>query len=99
MSGQSAALRVSVEEKLGVDKFHVDESYPHIEVDKAADPADIMTLVRACPAGLYKYSEGALTFDYAGCFECGTCRVLSKGKVVSKWSFPKGTFGVEYRFG
>ena len=88
----------TVEEKLGINKFHVDEHYAHIEVDKNALAEDIMVLVRACPAGLYKYTD-VLTFDYAGCFECGTCRVLSAGKVVSKWSFPKGGMGIEYRYG
>ncbi len=90
---------MTVEEKLGVDKFHVDEHYPHIEVNKNARPEDIMVLVRACPAGLYKYTDGILTFDHAGCFECGTCRILSFGVVVSKWTFPKGGMGIEYRFG
>ena len=91
--------KLTVEEKLGVDKFYVDEEYPHIEVNKDANPKDIYAVVRACPAGLYKYEGGVLTFDYAGCFECGTCRILSYGKVVSKWTFPKGSFGIEYRFG
>ena len=90
---------ITIEEKLGVDKFHVDEEYAHIEVNKEAKPADIMTLVRACPAGLYKYADGVLTFDYAGCFECGTCRILSLGKVVEKWTFPNGGQGIEYRYG
>lgn len=90
---------MNIEEKLGVDKFHVDEEYQHIEVNKDADVKDIMVLVRACPAGLYKYEDGNLTFDYAGCFECGTCRILSLGKVVTKWTYPNGTMGIEYRFG
>ncbi|MGL4668729.1 MAG: ferredoxin family protein [Saezia sp.] len=91
--------RMSVEEKLGVDKFHVDENTPHIEVNATASAEEIMILVKACPAGLYKYEEGVLTFDYAGCFECGTCRILSEGKVVKKWTFPQGAFGIEYRYG
>ncbi|MDR0454577.1 MAG: 4Fe-4S dicluster domain-containing protein [Deferribacteraceae bacterium] len=87
------------EEKLGVNKFHVDENFSHIEINKEACPEDIMTLVRACPAGLYKYNDGTLTHDCAGCFECGVCRILSAGKVVSRWEFPKGGKGIEYRFG
>lgn len=90
---------ISVEEKLGTDKFHVDESYAHIEVDAEASEKDIQTLVKACPAGLYKYEGGVLKFDYAGCFECGTCRILSAGKVVKKWTYPNGGMGIEYRFG
>ncbi len=35
------------------------------------------TLTKACPAGLYKKQEdGSVRFDYAGCLECGTCRIL-----------------------
>ncbi|GAB7140242.1 ferredoxin-like protein FixX [Deferribacterales bacterium RsTz2092] len=92
-------MSMTIDEKLGIDKFHVDEGYAHIEVNKGASESDIKLLTRACPAGLYKYSEGVLTFDYAGCFECGTCKVLSADRVVKKWSFPKGSFGVEYRHG
>lgn len=91
--------KMSVEQKLGVNKFHVDESNPHIEVDPAVSAEDIMVLVKACPANLYKYEDGVLTFDYAGCFECGTCRILSEGKVVKKWTYPQGSFGIEYRYG
>jgi ferredoxin like protein len=90
---------MTIEEKLAINKFHVDEHYAHIEVNKDAAAEDILTLTRACPAGLYKYADGVLSFDYAGCFECGTCRILSLGKVVSKWAYPKGSQGIEYRFG
>jgi ferredoxin like protein len=90
---------IAIEEKLGADKFHVDESYAHIEVNKEARAEDIMVLVRACPAGLYKYENGVLNFDYAGCFECGTCRILGLDKVVTKWTFPAGSMGIEYRYG
>ena len=90
---------ITVEEKLGVNKFHVDEEYAHIEVDKQAKASEIMVLVRACPAGLYKYEDGVLNFDYAGCFECGTCRILGLGNVVEKWTFPQGSMGIEYRYG
>lgn len=99
MSESNTNTPVKVEEKLGIDKFHVDESNAHIEVNPQASVDDIMVLVRACPAGLYKYEDGTLKFDSAGCFECGTCRILSEGKVVRKWTFPYGTFGIEYRYG
>jgi ferredoxin-like protein FixX len=91
--------KITIEEKLAADKFHVDEKYAHIEVNKNASPEDIMALVRACPAGLYKYEHGILNFDYAGCFECGACRILSLGKVVEKWTYPSGGMGIEYRYG
>ena len=49
---------------------------------------------------LYKIDEnGAKSFDYAGCLECGTCRIACGGTIVEKWENPQPTMGVEYRFG
>lgn len=93
--------KMKVEEKLAVNKFFVDEEHAHIEINKDySDKQDILKLVKACPAGLYKLDQNStLTFDYAGCLECGTCRVLSKGRVVTKWDYPESGFGIEFRLG
>ena len=94
-------MSISVEEKLGVNKFFVDEENAHIEIDAAyPDLKEKMKLVNACPAGLYKLNENeTLSFDYAGCLECGTCRILCLGTVIKKWDYPEGTMGVEFRVG
>jgi len=93
--------KMTIEDKLGVNKFNTDELNSHIQVDKAyLDKAEVERVVRACPAGLYKLDEdGKLQFDHLGCLECGTCRVLSGGKVVKKWNYPAGGFGVSFRMG
>ncbi|MCG2879366.1 ferredoxin family protein, partial [Obesumbacterium proteus] len=31
--------------------------------------------------------------------ECGTCRILCRDSVLDEWNYPRGTFGVEYRYG
>lgn len=91
---------VNVDVKLGVNKFYVDESNAHIELVDNPDPEEFRKLMMACPAGLYKRGEdGTVIFDYAGCLECGTCRVLCGKTILKKWEFPNGTLGVEYRFG
>lgn len=91
---------MSVEEKLSVDKFHVDEEFAHIEVNENADVAAIKRLAQVCPAGLYVLDEkGVLSFDYAGCLECGTCLIAGKGNVVTSWNYPRGGMGVEFRLG
>lgn len=94
-------MKVNLEEKLGADKFIVDEENPHIILKKEdIDDKEFQKLVIACPAGLYTYSDnGDYRFDYAGCFECGTCRVLCGKTILEKWEFPQGTFGIEYRYG
>ncbi|MFB6468709.1 ferredoxin family protein [Cytobacillus sp. Hz8] len=94
-------MSITIEEKLGVNKYFVDEENAHIEIDPYyPDMKEKMKLVNACPAGLYKLNEDKdLTFDYAGCLECGTCRILCLGTIVKKWEFPEGTMGVEFRKG
>lgn len=91
---------VNVDVKLGVNKFNVDEAHPHIVIRAQPDSDVLDILTRACPAGLYKKQpDGSVRFDYAGCLECGTCRVLGLKSVLENWEYPRGTFGVEYRHG
>lgn len=93
--------KMTVDDKLGVNRFNADAHHSHIDVDKTfTDRKEIMRLVKACPANLYKLEEdGTLSFSHEGCLECGTCRVLSLGKVVKAWEYPEGGMGVEYRIG
>lgn len=92
--------KLSVDDKLGFDKFYTDEHHPHITVDSEyGNGEDILRLLKACPAGLYRYEGGKVIFSHEGCLECGTCRVLSGGKVVKSWAHPEGGAGVEYRQG
>ncbi len=92
---------MTVDNKLGVNRFLPDEKHSHIDVDKGyGDLKEIKRLVLACPAHLYVLEPGGkLTFSHEGCLECGTCRVLSGGKVVRSWEYPEGGMGVEYRIG
>ncbi|KHN58990.1 ferredoxin [Dickeya fangzhongdai] len=91
---------VNVDVKLGINKFHVDEGNPHIVLVDSPAQEQFNKLLKACPAGLYKQDgEGNIHFDYAGCLECGTCRVLCGDTILEKWEYPQGTFGIEFRFG
>ena len=92
---------MNIEEKLGVDKFYVDETFSHITLNREyTGLKEKKLLVKACPAGLYKLNEDqSLSFDYAGCLECGTCRVLGLGTVIKEWNHPSGGCGIEFRLG
>lgn len=92
--------KMTVEDKLGLNLFHTDEENSHIQVNTACtDEAEIRKLLLACPAGCYKEADGKLTFSWLGCLECGTCRVLSAGKIVEDWHYPENGAGVQYRLG
>lgn len=92
--------QMSVDDKLGIDCFFMDKNNPHITINNDYENEEkIKQLVMACPAGLYNYESGKITFNHEGCLECGTCRVLSKGKIVESWNYPMGGFGIEFRQG
>jgi ferredoxin like protein len=89
--------KISLDNKLGLDRFHIDQHNPHITINDDYDNEEkINLLVMACPAGLYSYENGKISFNHEGCLECGTCRVLSKGKVIKSWNYPMGGKGIEF---
>ena len=91
--------RMGIEERLGANKFLVDDEEPHIILDKeTCAKCSKKPCTFVCPAALYVVKEGEITFDYAGCLECGTCRIACPSSHMMKWNYPRGTFGVEYRY-
>ena len=96
-----SAQPLSVPELLGRDQFEVDEDEPHIVVDARICATCVdKPCVAVCPAQLYTLgADGELTFDHAGCLECGTCRIVGSDTVVARWRYPGPTMGVEYRYG
>lgn len=87
-------------ELLGFNKYEVDDGNPHIILDKSicAKCREKPCLV-VCPATLYTLKDDEIQFDYAGCLECGTCRTVCKLKGIATWKYPRGTFGVSFRYG
>lgn len=97
-------ITVNVDELISLNRYNVDEENAHIELGdgnlEALGAAEFEKLVRVCPAALYKIDEnGVRSFDYAGCLECGTCRICCEDSIISKWENPNPTMGVQYRFG
>lgn len=97
-------ITVNVDDYLAANKYEVDEENAHIclaeeDLSKLSDE-EFGKLVRVCPAALYKQDDqGRRSFSYAGCLECGTCRIACEGSIVSKWENPAPLMGVRYRFG
>ena len=56
--------------------------------------------IYSCPGHLYSLSEetGEMVVEYAGCLECGTCKIACIYGSVS-WEYPGGEYGVQYRYG
>ena len=96
----SALDSLVVDDYLSLNKYQVDEGNPHIRLAEVVDEAEFDTLILVCPAGLYRRdAQGKPMFDYAGCLECGTCRIVAEGGTITSWTNPGSTMGVEYRHG
>lgn len=55
----------------------------------------------SCPAQVYRWENGEqlITVAYEGCLECGTCRSGGCPYQNIEMQYPRGGFGVQYRFG
>lgn len=100
MSDEKMVSAIDMDAYLGLNKYDVDEDCAHIELSENPDIEEFLKLVRVCPAGLYRIDEtGKTAFDYAGCLECGSCRVACGDTIVKRWENPQPNKGVEYRYG
>lgn len=90
-----------VEQKLFQNRYLVDATRPHITVRPHDKPTKaLLTLTTACPAGCYAVNEsGRVEVSVDGCLECGTCRVLAEPSGDITWSYPRGGYGVMFKFG
>ena len=90
---------VDIKAKLGLDVFKVDKER-HISVNQeiCKDCLERWCLY-VCPAKVYSLNEqGEIELDLDGCLECGTCSIACVRNAVD-WSYPRGGFGVQFRFG
>ena len=56
--------------------------------------------MNVCPAGCYAINEqGKVEVMPDGCMECGTCRVLTAESGDIEWNYPRGGYGVSFKFG
>ncbi len=53
-----------------------------------------------CPADVYDWDMKQMTTSvaYENCIECGTCRIACPSDNIG-WVYPKGGFGITYKFG
>ncbi len=92
---------VKVEDKLYFDRFVVDAGRPHIKVRPHTTPSpQLRALTHLCPAGCYSENDdGRIEIVPDGCLECGTCRIVTSATGEVEWNYPRGGFGILYKFG
>ena len=95
-------MSTKIEQKLYQNRYNVDEGRPHIRLkDPDSVSESLKKLLTLCPAGCWTLQDdGKLGSSLDGCFECGTCRIVASafGDEI-EWEYPRGGFGVLYKFG
>lgn len=90
-----------VEDKLYQNRYLVDAGRAHIKVCPHTVPsAALMALLTACPARCYELNDrGQVEVSVDGCVECGTCRIIGEPGGDIEWNYPRGGYGVLFKFG
>lgn len=90
---------MGLEDKLYLVRFNVDEERPHIRLKQELchDCSQKACLV-TCPVENYKWEREELVFSWQGCLECGACRITCPRGAI-EWGYPRGGFGVSFRYG
>ncbi len=94
--------KLSLDARLGLDKYEIDEENSHITVDQAlCQSCELKPCLTVCPAEVYKWVDGQIVVRYENCLECGTCEISCEtggnGSIV--WQPPVGGFGIIFRYG
>jgi ferredoxin like protein len=87
-------------DKLSMDIFKNDQDAHIVIRQEICRHCELKPCLSICPGGLYSVSEetGEILIEYTGCLECGSCRVACLSGAL-EWRYPRGGFGVQYRYG
>lgn len=86
-----------MDERLARVRYRVDAE-PHIRVDTVAcSGCPHHACVVVCPAGCFSLGDETVQFAHDGCLECGCCRIICDRGAVC-WGYPRGGYGVTFRF-
>ncbi|MGV1008678.1 MAG: ferredoxin family protein [Dermatophilaceae bacterium] len=93
--------RLSIPQRLGVNRYELDEDESHIEVNQelAKATGTGKRIVAVCPAHVYaEEADGTISVEYAACLECGTCLAVASPGALT-WHYPRGGMGIAFREG
>ena len=91
---------MKVEEKIALNAMKNDKE-SHIRLDQSiCNGCKERVCVAVCPGKLYSLNgeTGEMVVEYTGCLECGTCAIACLKEAIT-WEYPRGEYGVQYRYG
>ena len=94
--------KLSLDTRLGLDKYEIDEEGSHIQVkQELCKTCGLKPCLTVCPAQVYSWIDDHVAVRYENCLECGTCQIScdSGGNGAITWRNPQGGFGIIFRYG
>jgi ferredoxin like protein len=97
MRGKSS---LSVDDKMATIKIKIDKKAHITVIKECCRDCTTRPCLVVCTAENYQWDEkrDELVFNYEGCLECGACRLICPQDAID-WSYPRGGYGVKFRFG
>jgi len=87
-----------VEDKISTIRFNADIE-PHIKVNtETCETCYEKPCLYVCPVQNYVLMDGKVVFSCAACMECGACRIACPKDAI-EWNYPRGGYGVCFRYG
>lgn len=86
-------------DKLYLLKYEVDEeSHLVIKDQKVCQECERKPCINRCPAEVYSWEGDRLQVAYENCVECGVCKIVCPYENID-WRYPRGGYGVSFKFG
>ena len=90
---------MNIDEKLYTVRYNVDSENPHIIVDQeSCKKCSGKPCLFICPVEAYKLEGEKIVVSWQNCIECGTCRIVCPRDAL-QWEFPRGGFGICFKYG
>ena len=92
---------MTLEDKLYLNGYKTDEiegSHLAIKDEKVCETCALKQCLYICACSVYELNENThkVEINYDACLECGTCRIACDN---IDWNYPRGGFGIAYKFG
>jgi ferredoxin like protein len=94
--------KLTVADRLGADAFASDkESHLRVDAMDLCRSCVLKPCIQVCPAEVYQWDQDRLKIRFENCLELGACRIACQtiGNGALIWAFPRGTKGIQYRYG
>lgn len=91
-----------VETKLFQNRYVVDAGRAHIRIrspEVCEHQCEFQPCVICCPAGCFRREGRQVSLLTDGCLECGSCRIVCNIFRNLDWNYPRGGYGIQYKFG